>query len=171
MIGNEEISHGNAVGGGVGYGGGGGGGGCCSMMIIGIFSLLSSAGLVGVGREWHEEINLTALEVSFGWDDDDLGEGRGGVVSGGGGRGGGLFKDVFRMGFHDIGSFDGAGDFFDVAIGVDYANYIKSSARKNAGYAASYAIFHCLNTKKGKRKQKILNLNFEFVLCIGGERD
>lgn len=94
-------------------------------------------------REWHEEINLTALEVGFRWDDDDLGEGGGGVV-GGGGRGGRLFEDVFGMGFHDVGSFDGAADFFDVAIGVYYANHIQSSTWKNARYAASYAIFHCL---------------------------
>lgn len=104
LVGNEEVGHGNGVvvvvvvvvGIGGGRCGGGGGGGGCSVGVMIVFivvignSLLSSGGgsgarLVRVGREWHEEINLTALEVGFRWDDDDLGEGGGVIGASGGG--------------------------------------------------------------------------------------
>lgn len=127
LVGEEEVGHGNGV---VGYGAVSLGVIINIIIWIIILDLIPSGGGgsgAGVGREGHEEVNLTTLELGLRWDDDDLGESGGGVVVGGGGGGAGPLEDVFGVGFHDVAGLDGATDFFHVAIGVDYANHIQSS--------------------------------------------
>ncbi|KAL4369414.1 hypothetical protein GQ457_05G028670 [Hibiscus cannabinus] len=95
------------------------------------------SGLFGCRREWYKEINLPALELGLGRDDDDF---RDHAVIGSGG--GGFLKYVLRVSLHDVSGFDGAGDFFDTAIGVYDSNHIEYSAGKNARDAAPYCVLH-----------------------------
>jgi len=114
-----------------------------SLGVVVLPFLLSGGGslavvLVGGGRgEGHEEVNLAALEVSVGRDDDDLGNDA--VL--GGGRGW-LLEHMFGVRLHDLAGLDGAGDFLDAAVGVHYADYVQCSAWKNARDATPYGVSH-----------------------------
>ncbi|KAH1208308.1 hypothetical protein GmHk_15G043149 [Glycine max] len=90
--------------------------------------------------ERHEEVNLAALELCVGRDDDDLGNDA--VLGGGGGR---LLEDVLGVCLHDVAGLDGAADFLDAAVGVHYADYVQGPAWENAGDATPDAVSHAFS--------------------------
>lgn len=49
---------------------------------------------------------------------------------------------MLRMGFHDLAGCNGATDFFNMAIGVYYANNVEGAAWKNARDAAPDGVLH-----------------------------
>lgn len=109
-----------------------------SFLLPGGGPLAVAAVLFGRRRgEGHEEVNLAALEVGVGRDDDDLGNDA--VLGGGGGR---LLEDVLGVCLHDVAGLDGAADFLDAAVGVHYADYVQGPAWENAGDATPDAVSH-----------------------------
>lgn len=49
---------------------------------------------------------------------------------------------MLGMGFHDLAGCNGATDFFNMAIGVYYANNVEGAAWKNARDAAPDGVLH-----------------------------
>lgn len=139
LIRYQEVGHGDAVHHNVVVGGGVG------LCVLNPFLLCRRSclrwclfGCLRSSRHWHEEVNLSALQLSIGWNNHDLGDDT--VVIGR--RWGGLLEDVLRVGLHDLAGPDCAADLFDFAITVYDSNHIQSSTWQNARDAAPDGVFH-----------------------------
>lgn len=115
-------------------------------------------GLLGGGRDGHEEVYLAALEVGVGRDDHDL---RAAALAGGSG---GLLQDVLGVGLEDFRGLDGPADLLDAAVRVDDPDHVEDSARENARDAAPYGVLHLA-------KAPLLSLLFSFFLSLVREEE
>ncbi|QHO08684.1 hypothetical protein S83_048372 [Arachis hypogaea] len=75
--------------------------------------LLCCSVLVERGREGNEQVDIAAMEVSLGRNDEEVG----GRV---------FFDDMVRMSSHHISGLDGASsELFNSAIGVNYSYHVQ----------------------------------------------
>lgn len=92
---------------------------------------LGGSGSGGGGGDGAEEVDVPALELRVGGQDDDADALR--AV---------LPEDVLRIGLHDIAGADVAAHLLHETVGVHDPHHVQRPARQHARYAASQAVPH-----------------------------